>query len=191
MAISSADAGTVMDMRRTTTMATMGTGTDLASACTLVVAVADGVVTVATLVVTVDKPRGPAFCRPFLFAISLENSGGSATLLRRQHSGSPKPLKLTLLRPIRHRVRSRQVGLLLGVFRASEWNSSRGRSLKLFQIAGRGAHQESVREASIPILVVRRAARSFFGVTKVDCLVLSSSGIHLQKGEPVPVWPKN
>jgi hypothetical protein len=31
-----------------------------------VVAVADGVVTVATSAVTVDKPRGPAFCRPFL-----------------------------------------------------------------------------------------------------------------------------
>ena len=40
-----------------------------------VVAVADGVVTVATLAVTVDKPRGPAFCRPFLFAISLETRG--------------------------------------------------------------------------------------------------------------------
>jgi hypothetical protein len=48
------------------TTATMGTGTDLASACTSVVAVADGVVTVATLAVTIDKPRGPAFCRPSL-----------------------------------------------------------------------------------------------------------------------------
>jgi hypothetical protein len=65
MAISSADAGTVMDMRRTTTTATMGTGTDLASACTSVVAVAVGVVTVATLAVTVDKQKGPAFAGPF------------------------------------------------------------------------------------------------------------------------------
>src|SRR5690349_3816411 len=67
MAISSAAAGTVTDMRRTTTTATTATGTDLASACTSVVAVADGVVTVATLAVTGDKPRGPAFCRPFVF----------------------------------------------------------------------------------------------------------------------------
>src|SRR5262245_7029668 len=94
MAISSADAGTVMDMRRTTTTTIMGTGTDLASACTSVVAVADGVVTAATLAVTVDKPRWPAFCRRFLFPISLGNAGESATLLRHQHSGSPKPLKL-------------------------------------------------------------------------------------------------
>jgi hypothetical protein len=71
MAISSADAGTVMDMRRTTTTATTGTGTDLASAYTSVVVVTDGVVTVATSAVTVDKPRGSAFCRPFLFAICL------------------------------------------------------------------------------------------------------------------------
>src|SRR6185295_4518254 len=63
------------------------------------------------------KPRGSAFCRPFLFAISLENAGGSATLLRRQHSGSPKPLKLALLRPVRLRAKSRSLGLLLGVLR--------------------------------------------------------------------------
>jgi hypothetical protein len=50
----------------------MGTGTDLASACTSVVAVADGVVTVATLAVTVDKPRGPAF----LPALSFRNFSG-------------------------------------------------------------------------------------------------------------------
>jgi hypothetical protein len=43
----------------------MGTGTDLASACTSVVAVAVGVVTVATLAVTVDKQKGPAFAGPF------------------------------------------------------------------------------------------------------------------------------
>jgi hypothetical protein len=55
----------------------MGTGTALASACSSVVAVAMAtlVVTVATLAVTVDKPRGLAFCRPFHFAISLENVG--------------------------------------------------------------------------------------------------------------------
>ncbi len=107
MAISSADVGTVMDMRRTTTTATMGTGTDLASACTSVVAVADGVVTVATLAVTVDKPRGPAFCRPFLFAISLENAGGSATLLSAPALGLAKTAEVALLQAIRHRVRSR------------------------------------------------------------------------------------
>src|SRR5262245_9062994 len=92
MAISSADAGTVMDMRRTMTTTTMGTGTDLASACTSVVAVADGVVTTATLAVTVDKTRGPAFCRPLSFPNFSGERGESTTLLRHQHSDSPKPL---------------------------------------------------------------------------------------------------
>src|SRR6476660_8588523 len=80
MAISSADAGTVMDMRRTTTTATMGTGTDLASACTSVVAVTDGVVTVATLAVTIDKAKRVGFLPTLSFRNFSGERGGKCDL---------------------------------------------------------------------------------------------------------------